>query len=153
MLRIEESGNPANVDDIEKTGISRAKSIVSSRTESTTLPQYSERWVDDGDKEVVAMGEGKEVVPSEGLQTLSFGDEKHVIVPEHEKEAFLGFPQRSGPRAKQSKRRIFGMRRRPFFLTVGLGVACCSILAIALALNLGKNSKWVLIMVRCITIS
>jgi hypothetical protein len=134
---------PASVDDIEKTRLNEIKSINSQRTDSTPLSQYYEIWVDDTDKEVVAIGEGKEVATSEGLHTINFSDEKHVVVPEHEKEAFLGLPQRSEELTKYSKQRLFGIQRRLIFLMLGTIVACCSILAIALAANLEKHSEWV----------
>jgi hypothetical protein len=123
---------PLNEDAIEKN----LESDNSLRTVSDTLPRYFERGAEDGDKEVVAIEEGKEVVPSDGLHLATFSDEKHVIAPEHEKETFLGFPKQSKPRQK-----ICGIRRRSLFLTVGIIVVCCLILIIALTLNLNKTKK------------
>jgi hypothetical protein len=128
----------SKADTNKKTRLNDAKSNSSLRTASTPLPLYSEVWAEDGGKEVVAIGEGKEVVPSEGLQLETAGDEKHIVVPEHEKEAFLGTPY--GEREEHvRKKRLCGMRRKPFFLTLGVLVVCCVITAIALALNLKKN--------------
>lgn len=79
------------------------------------------------------------MVPQLGLESEVASEEKHVVVPYQEKEAFLGYPQEH--QLRRQEKRHCGLRKRPFYLTVGVIIVCCVILAIALALNLKKGNK------------
>jgi hypothetical protein len=120
---------PSDGDTIEK--VSEANNSL--RSEPERLPRYFERWGEDSDKEVVAVEDGKEVAPPDGLESFTFSDEKHVVAPEHEKETFLGFPQQL-----ERRKKICGMRKRSFLL-VGTLIVCCLVLTIVLILNLRKT--------------
>ncbi|KAF2433860.1 hypothetical protein EJ08DRAFT_694338 [Tothia fuscella] len=110
------------------------------RPSSARPSQCSEPWEEDGCKEAVAVEDEKEVVVQQGLEPNTPSDEKHVVVPHQEKEAFLGGPGQESLQ-NQRERTICGMRKRPLILTMGILLMCCIIIAIALALNLKKGHK------------
>jgi hypothetical protein len=129
-------------EDSSKKGLIFNKASTNSlRPGSAQLPQYSEIWEQDGGKEVVSIEDGKEVVPHQGLEPDTPSDEKHVAVPHQEKEAFLGPASSQADEEKRPEKRICGIRKKTFLLILGVLIAGCIAVGVALGVTLGKGHK------------
>lgn len=129
-----------------KSPLRERKSLGKLRDDSGSVkypPNYSEVWTEDHGKEVVAIAEGKQVAPHDGIEHEPPADDKHIALPHDEKETFLSARGGGGgeDEEKRNRRRCCGLALKWIIILVIIIILLAVGLGVGLAFGLKKKSS------------